>query len=125
MKQRAALAGKLHSLRRDLCVRFAASSALRLAAQCAAAFGACFFLAGIRLLGRSVPAALALLAAMPFSLAAVCSLFEPSALSRLSLGAAGVFVRGGGSSPSFAFFQIFCRATANGSRPRRRARSTR
>ena len=64
MKQRAALAGKLHSLRRDLCVRFAASSALRLAAQCAAAFGACFFLAGIRLLGRSVPAALALLAAM-------------------------------------------------------------
>ena len=75
MKQRAARAGKLHSLRRDLCVRFAASSALRLAAQCAAAFGACFFLAGIRLLGRSVPAALALLAAMPFSLAAVCSFF--------------------------------------------------
>ena len=63
MKQRAALAGKLHSLRRDLCVRFAASSALRLAAQCAAAFGACFFLAGVRLLSRSVPAALALLAA--------------------------------------------------------------
>lgn len=91
MKQRAALAGKLHSLRRDLCVRFAASSALRLAAQCAAAFGACFFLAGIRLLGRSVPAALALLAAMPFSLAAVCSFFGAVCGYLAFWGAAGVF----------------------------------
>lgn len=91
MKKLAVLSKKLHALRRDLCVRYAASPALRLAAQCAAAFCASFLLAGIRLLDRSVPAALALLAAMPFSLAAVCSFFGASAGYLVFWGTAGAF----------------------------------
>ena len=91
MKKQAALTRKLHALRRDLCVRYAASSALRLAVQCAAAFCASFLLAGIRLLDRSIPAALALLAAMPFSLAAVCSFFGACAGYLAFWGTMGAF----------------------------------
>ena len=40
----------LHALRRELSVRFAASTVLQLAAQCGAAFAGGFLLAGVRLL---------------------------------------------------------------------------
>ena len=64
MKKQAALGKRLHALRRELSVRFAASTVLQLAAQCGAAFAGGFLLAGVRLLGRNVPAALALTASL-------------------------------------------------------------
>ena len=73
MKKQAALGKRLHALRRELSVRFAASTVLQLAAQCGAAFAGGFLLAGVRLLGRNVPAALALAASVPFSLPAICA----------------------------------------------------
>lgn len=91
MRRQAALEKTLHTLRREFSVRLAASSALRLAMHCGAAFSGAFVLAGIGLLGRAVPAALALLAAMPFSLAAV-SVFFGAAVGYLAFwGAAGAF----------------------------------
>ena len=73
MKKQAALGQKLHTLRHELSVQIASNAALRLALRCGAAFAGGFLLAGVRLLGRNVPAALALAASLPFSLPAICA----------------------------------------------------
>ena len=91
MKKQAALGKRLHALRRELSVRFAASTVLQLAAQCGAAFAGGFLLAGVRLLGRNVPAALALAASLPFSLPAICAYLGAAAGSLVFWGADGAF----------------------------------
>lgn len=90
MKKRL-LEKKLHSLWREAALRLSTSSALRLALRCGAAFAGAFLLAGLRLLGKSVPVALALLAAMPFSLAAVCAYLGAAAGYLVFWGTAGAF----------------------------------
>ena len=91
MKKQAALGKRLHALRRELSVRFAASTVLQLAAQCGAAFAGGFLLAGVRLLGRNVPAALALTASLPFSLPAICAYLGAAAGYLVFWGADGAF----------------------------------
>ena len=91
MKKQAALGKRLHALRRELSVRFAASTVLQLAAQCGAAFAGGFLLAGVRLLGRNVPAALALAASLPFSLPAICAYLGAAAGYLVFWGADGAF----------------------------------
>lgn len=91
MKKQAALGQRLHTLRHELSVQIASNAALRLALRCGAAFAGCFLLAGVSLLGRSVTAALALLAAMPFSLAAICAYLGASAGYLVFWGSAGAF----------------------------------
>lgn len=91
MKKQAALEKRYRAVWRGLSVRMQNDGAFRLAMQCGAAFLGSFLLAGIRLLDRSVPAALALLAAMPFSLAAVCAYFGALAGYLAFWGTAGAF----------------------------------
>lgn len=91
MKKHAAPEKKLHTLYRNFSIFLASNATLRLAAQCGAAFAGTFLLAGIALFGRNVPISLALISAMPFSLAAICA-FLGSAVGYLAFwGIAGAF----------------------------------